>query len=51
MAVNDGEGRENCAYTGVTYKGFPYIFLIAIQNITKGTELLTRFQYSCDPIG
>jgi hypothetical protein len=43
MAVNDGEGQENCQYTGVTYMGFPYIFLIATANIKEGTELLTSY--------
>ena len=43
MAVNDGEGQENCQYTGVTYRGFPYIFLIATANIKEGTELLTSY--------
>jgi hypothetical protein len=43
MAVNDGEGQGNCQYTGVTYMGFPYIFLVATANIKEGSELLTDY--------
>ena len=39
-------GTDNCAYMGVTYKGFPYIFLVATKDIREGEELLTRRVYA-----
>lgn len=43
-AINEGETeRINCQYTGVTYKGFPYIFLVATSLIKKDSELLTDY--------
>ena len=41
------QGTENCQYTGVRYKGFPYIFLVATVDIQEGTEFLTGF-VTCD---
>ena len=40
---NTLQGHENCQYTGVTYKGLPYIFLVALEDIPKDTELLTSY--------
>ncbi len=39
-------GTDNCAYMGVTYKGFPYVFLVATKDIQEGEELLTRRVYA-----
>ena len=39
-------GTDNCAYMGVTYKGFPYVFLVATNDIREGEELLTRRVYA-----
>jgi hypothetical protein len=39
-------GTDNCAYMGVTYKGFPYVFLVATKDIREGEELLTRRVYA-----
>lgn len=41
-AANEGE-HQNCTYAAITYKGFPYIFLLAVEDIRKGDELLTSY--------
>ena len=41
MAVNEVEDptQQNCIYISVNYKGFPYIFLVALSDIRRGEEL------------
>ena len=45
MAVNEvddaasAKRQQNCTYITVNYKGFPYIFLVALSDIRRGEEL------------
>jgi hypothetical protein len=45
MAVNEvddaasAKRQQNCIYITVNYKGFPYIFLVALSDIRRGEEL------------